>query len=74
MKKPLIHLGTRIQVSFCIPDENGNAGQTIPVNLEVRWLNRQVWLEAFDLIEAEREKILAQMPTAQLANGEVVIH
>lgn len=69
--RQLMHLGTRIQVVFCVPDEHGNAGQGIPVNLEVGRFDRQAWGDAFDMIQQERAKILAQLAGTPLTSAPI---
>lgn len=56
-KTKVIHLLTKIQVVFCVPDEDGNAGQQYPITLDMSKLDENSWRQAWELIQSERLKL-----------------
>ncbi len=53
----VVHVITRIECSFVIPDSEGNAGPTHTARLELSKFDQQTFAEAFAMLQIERAKL-----------------
>lgn len=60
-----LHLMTRIQVIFGMPDGQGNVVNTTPINVEVGVFSKQAWTSAFDMVVQKRGELFPPAPPMQ---------
>lgn len=56
----LLHLGTRIETTFAVQDDEGNLINTVPVRAEIGIFNESSFTEAFNKIAEQKKKIIEQ--------------